>query len=63
VEPELNTLGGDCNECRNLEKEVERLREENTKLKAEQVCHSDQCKLEEIKRLREALDKGAKNRV
>ena len=33
---ELNTLGGDCNECRNLEKEVERLQEENTKLKAEQ---------------------------
>ena len=33
MEPELNTLGGGCNECNNLEKEVERLRKENNWLR------------------------------
>ena len=41
-----------------LEEENKQLRKENTKLKAEQVCHNDQCKLDEISRLRELLEEA-----
>ena len=41
-----------------LEAENKRLREENAKFRAEQVCHADQCKLEENKWLRELLQEA-----
>ena len=42
-------------ELEQLRAENKRLREENAKFRAEQVCHGDQCKLEEIK----AVEKNA----